>query len=200
VSRASLADTWGDLVTAANEPQTWRERVARLLPPMAARGQAENLFLALMGGMEQIEADLDAIAVGIADVEDAAGYVLDIAGDLVGEARGGLTDHEYRRIVAGGRVARRSRGLTGEVARGWRALTGGTDIEIDTPGLSSLHLQARVSWMPSTLWLARAGSVLRRIVAPGIAVEALVYVGTTALYDVGPLGYDVGTYAYQIRT
>lgn len=180
----------------------WPYYAVGLLPGVASRGWSGDGFVAGVDPLGQVYDDLGVIASGIATIGDASGYVLDIAGDLVGEARQGLGDAEYRRIIAGARVAQ-AMGTNKSIPRikaGWAALTSGEVVSCATAEPLSVHMSAQIGWIPTSLYLARAGAVVRRMVAGGFAIEAVLYAPGTAIYDDGSVGYDIGTYAYQLRT
>lgn len=154
---------------------------------------------ALVRPLGQIDDRVAALFSGLADLGDATGWVLDLAGDRVGEPRGGLSDNEYRRIIAGRRVAAVTGCTAPTVYAGWVALTESGEARLEQPGANTVLLTARVPYAPTTTWLQRAGLVVRDLVMAGVDVEATVYSAGTAVYDAIP-GYDVGTYAWSLYT
>lgn len=158
---------------------------------------ADPYLTVLCRPLHALDERISILFAGLSDLTHASGATLDIAGDIEGEARGGLSDDEYRRLIAGRRVARAGGVTPAAVLRGWVALTEALDAELTEPGASSVHLIARVSYAPSSIWLRRARAVVRDLVGAGYDVSALVYRADTARYDTPP-GYDLGTYAWSL--
>lgn len=183
------------------QPVSWSEAAESVMPAVPMRGPSGAAWLAEVAPLGDLDTDVAALYYGLADLSDAAGYVLDVAGDLVGQARGGLGDAEYRRIIAGARVARSPTGaLTPRaVRRGWRALTGAEVVRVERLPPASLSMTAQIGWIPTTVYLARAGAIVRDLVADGVEIEAILYGPGTAVYDDPGTGYATGTYAYQLR-
>lgn len=168
---------------------------ADLVPDIAAR--PIDYVGALTGPLVALDDQVRLIYAGLADLNDATGIVLDIAGGVIGESRGGLSDAEYRRILAGRRAARRGGTTPAAVLAGWIALTEGADATADAPGAATVRLRARISYTPSSLWLRRARGVMLDIIAAGMDLDASLYRAGTAVYD-GVPGYDAGTYAWSV--
>jgi len=165
-----------------------------LLPDIAARPPAGDYFLALV---RPIGAIIDRYALllgGLIDISIASGGTLDAAGLLVYEARGALTDDEYRRIIAGRRVALAG----GDLLAGWQALTDAVDVELDVTGPAVVDLLGRVAYVPGDIFVQRAASVLRALRPGGVAISATLYRADSAIYDDAAMGYDVGDYAWSI--
>lgn len=106
--------------------------------------------------------------------EQATGDVLDAIGSWVGVRRGGLSEHEYRRLVLGGLAARqaqvawtRSRALAM-----WRDLTGDRQATVRTLGPGAVTMTAGVLWAPSDAYIAAAGRALAGAIPHGIQYEA----------------------------
>lgn len=181
------------------QPASWSEAAESVMPAVPMRGPSGQAWLAEVAPLGDLDTDVAALYYGLADLSDAAGYVLDVAGDLVGEQRGGLADAEYRRIIAGRRVAR-ARALTPRaVRRGWQALTSAETLRVERLPPASLSMTAQIGWIPTTVYLARAGAIVRDLVADGVEIEAILYGPGTAVYGDPGTGYATGTYAYQLR-
>jgi hypothetical protein len=181
-------------------PVSWDDDALLLLPSIAATPPGDSYWLGLVSPMQ---ATLDRYALlyaGQADIGDAAGFGLDLAGDLVGEARGGLLDDEYRRIISGRRIATGGRVSQQRAAAGWRALTDDAEATVKSPGLYSLHMRASVTDSPSGAFLIRAANVVKGLVPTAYDIEAVMYRSDSALYDAATYGYDVGRYAWALRT
>lgn len=168
---------------------------ASLVPDIAAR--PVDYLGTLTAPIVALDDEIRLIYAGLTDLGEAVGDVLDLAGAVIGETRGGLSDSEYRRIIAGRRAARRGGTTPAAVLAGWVALTEGADATADAPGASTVRLRARVSYQPTSLWLRRARGVVLDLVAAGMDVDATVYGAGTATYD-GVPGYDAGTYAWSV--
>lgn len=180
----------------------YADEAQRLLPGVAARGWAGDGFAAGVAPLSPIYDDLSGLANGLADLADADGYALDLAGDLEGEPRGGLGDAEYRRIIGGAQVVNtetRRRSIP-RIRAAWVALTGADVVSVRTAGPLSVHMTALIDFRPTSTYLVRAGRILRRAVTGGVAIEALLYDAGTALYGDPVTGYGVGTYAWTVRT
>lgn len=184
-------------------PDDWSEFAIAKLPAVPARDVLGPAFAAGVQPMQAIDEDYGRLFDGMSDVEDAGGAVLDIMGDDVGEPRSGLSDWEYRRVVAGRRVAsaRNGAGTPARIWAGWIALTGAAADQADYQELppASVLLTARLSWLPTTMYLARAGRVAADLMAAGYEVNAIAYVSGSATYGNTP-GYGIGTYAATLRT
>lgn len=171
--------------------------VRSLLPAPAAIPPGEDYAQALAYPWSLMEIGLEALVVGLVDIDAAAGGVLDLAGSRVGESRGGLDDTEYRRIIAGRRLAIGSYGRPSDVAAVFAALTGA---EVRLYRLASgpdLVMFGQVAWTPTTPYLKRAGAVLGDAVEYGVVVEASLYPTAGMLFDAGP-PFDAGVFAYSI--
>lgn len=168
---------------------------SELLPDIAAR--PVDYLGALTRPIVALDDEIRLIYAGLTDLGDAVGSVLDLAGGVIGETRGGLSDSEYRRILAGRRAARTGGTTPAAVLAGWIALTEGADATADAPGAATVRLRARVSYAPTSVWLRRARGVVLDLVAAGMDVDATLYRAGTAVYD-GVPGYDAGTYAWSL--
>ena len=181
-------------------PNTWESEALRILPDMAANPPGGDYFLALVKPLESILDRYALLYAGLVNLNDASGYTLDVAGDLVAEPREGLSDDEYRRIIAGRRVAEGGRVSPQRAAAGWRALTQTTDGTVNTVGDYSIHMAARVSFTPSGAFIVRGGAIVRALVPVGYDSEAIIYRSDSAIYDGATYTYDIGHYAWSLRT
>lgn len=168
---------------------------SEIVPDIAAR--PIDYVGALTGPLVVLDDQVRLIYAGLSDLNDASGDVLDIAGGVIGESRGGLSDAEYRRILAGRRAARRGGTTPAAVLAGWTALTEALDATAEAPGAATVRLRARVAYAPTSLWLRRARGVVLDLIAAGMDVDATLYRAGTAVYD-GVPGYDAGTYAWSV--
>jgi hypothetical protein len=178
-------------------PTIDRRAALLLLAPLLARGPMGLLAGCAVDVLGDLGDDLDALAVGIRDLSLASGPTLDYLGAQVGEGRDGLADDEYRRLIAGRRVALAGGVEAGAVLRCIRALSGGEEARIDDVGPGRLAGQARVSAPPSGPWLARAQSVVADTVAAGVRWVVTFYPPDGAIFDGSP-GFDAGVFGFDI--
>lgn len=180
-------------------PEDWDADALLLLPDAAV--DSEGYWLAMVRPLSTILDRYALLYSGVIDLSDASGYVLDLAGDWVNEPRGGLADNEYRLIIAGRRVALAGRVSEQRAYAGWVALTGSSDATVKGhEGSYSIHYSARVDFVPTSLYVARAGAVVRALTPTAYDAEAVVYRSDTALFDDAVYGYDTGNYAWSLRT
>lgn len=172
------------------------EAAAALLPGIAARGQGAAWFAAVFGDLGRLDEDVAGIYEALVDIEMATGPGLDIAGDQVGERRQGLADHEYRRIIAGRRIAQNAV-VPRRVWAGWVALTGSDGGRLVNMPPASIALWGPITFAPTSAWLKRAGQVVSALTASGIYASAAVTPPGTAHFDELP-GYDAGLYAFDL--
>ena len=178
--------------------EDWPAYAALMLPDIAANGKGAEFARILFDPLQQIDDQIALIYAGCLDINDAAGAVLDLLGDQVNEARGGLGDVEYRSVISGARVVAAGAITPRRVLAGWQSMTSPSGT-IAEPGYASVKLLAPIAWVPSDLWLTRAGAIVRKMIGAGYQVSAAVYLPTTAIFDQSPL-FDVGTFAYDLRT
>lgn len=176
--------------------QVFDTEVRRLLEGLPGRGEHTAYMLALTRQLERLDLDMSDVCRGLADVEDAAGPVLDIVGDILREPRGGLEDPGYRRILAGSRVARGTVS-TARLWAGWVALTGGRGGSYDEHPPVSVSLSAQVSFTPTPEWVERAGAVVRRLIGASYQCNAVVYLPQSLRLDKSP-GLDSAPIAYTL--
>lgn len=181
-------------------PVSWDDDALLLLPSIAAQPPGDDYWLALVRPMQPTIDRYALLYSGQVDINDAAGSGLDLAGDIAGEARGGLLDDEYRRIIAARRIATGGRVSPQRAAAAWRALTGDAEATVNSPGSYSVHMRARVTFSPTGGYLARAAQVVKGLVPTAYDIEAVMYRSDSALYDAATYGYDVGRYAWSLRT
>lgn len=177
----------------------WTALALGVLPDIAAESPGGDLFVHWTQPLRALDDRLALMYAGAVDLEDAAGWILDWLGSKEGERRNGLADDEYRRLIAGRRVANVSSGSYRSIAAGWRALTGSTVSTVEAEGSSSLFLLARVSYTPSAVWLSRAGRIVRTLIPGGVYATALIEREDTARFDDPIHGFDTGNWAYQLR-
>lgn len=175
------------------------ETAEGLLPHPAAAGDGLLYFQTLTRPLAELDGNASSIYAGRVDLEQAKGVVLDLIGDTFNEPRGGLEDHEYRRLIAGRRVAWAGAVTPPRVWAGWVALTDLRSGRLRNLGSASIQLEARVDWIPSSLFLDRAGRVVDALVGAGWEASALMAPPGTAHFNEHP-GFTVGTFAYQLRT
>lgn len=174
----------------------WDGYVTSLLPSAAAREPGTSYMVSLMSPLGDQMTWVDGLVAAMADIEAASGDVLDLLGRRVGELRGGLSDYEYRRIIAGRRVTLWSGSDPYRVGQGLAALTSTTEWRYwDIPG--AVHVQSRIAWEPTDVWLRRAGVVMEDLIALGIEWDLYVYRLDVAVYG-SPPPYGTGVYAYRV--
>ena len=182
--------------------QDYDAHVRSYLPAPAAIGASESYVQALASPWARMEADIEALVLGLVDLDVAPSWVLDVAGARVGEARGGLSDTEYRRIIAGRRLSIGSSGSNADVYRVLLALAGTSTGRIllitnTTTGLSGVWLQALIALSPTAGYLLRAGAVLRDALPLDAEAVATVYVSGSLTFDAPP-PLDAGLLAYTL--
>lgn len=179
--------------------EDWDAYSALLLPDIAANGKGADFFRLLVDPLRAIDDEVALIYAGLVQLEDAAGAVLDLAGDQVNEPRQGLPDQLYRRIIAGRRVADAGGVTRPKVFAGWAALTGSADAVMNEPGVSSVELKAPVSFQPNDAWASRGGAVVRALMGAGYEATALVTTSTTAVFGELSTPFGTATFAHQLR-
>lgn len=168
-----------------------------LLPGIAARGPATAYTDALWAPLIEVDDRVREFVVGLLDLDEAAGVVLDLAGDLATAGdRGGLDDGPYRRIVAGRRVARERTVEPHAVYRGWTAMTEAWRATLDEAP-SEVTLIGWVDYVPTSDWVARVGGVVRHLVADGTYAYGLIaqpgcFVWGINSFDDAGFGFDFG--------
>lgn len=170
------------------------------LPDIAAEGEGLDFATELTRPLAVLDSRVAELYAGIVDLRDATDGTLDLLGDRVGEKRAGMTNAEYRRVIAGRRVARFGAITAPRVLAGWRALTDPLEARIETPGSSSIHLFARVTWTPTSAWLVRAARVVLDLCAADAEVNAVIYKSTSAIFGDPGTGFGIGTYAWDLPT
>lgn len=180
----------------------WPEYVRVQLPDVAAEGGGAAFAAAIFRPLAEIDSRVAGLYAGLVAIGDATGGTLDLLGDRLGEPRGGLSNGEYRRIIAGRRVARFVAITAPRVLAGWRAVTGaaGADAWIVQPGSSSIQLFARVTATPSGTYLVRAARVVRDLCDASADVSATIYKSSSSIYGDAGTGYGVGAYAWSLPT
>ena len=179
----------------------WDALVRSWLPAPAAIGDSEVFAQALCWPWSIIEQGIEALAVGLADLDAADGWVVDVAGARVDEPRGGLSDTEYRRIVSGRRIAAGSLGTARHVWAVLVALAGDDSgaivtLQADTSGVTGVSMWARVSFTPSASYLLRAGAVLRDALPLSAEGGATLATAETCIFDAGT--FDAGEFGYDL--
>ena len=157
-------------------------------PAIAARGVGEDYILALMLPVKQIDIMVGWINAGVESIHEARGTTLDLLGDWVEEPRGGLTDAEYRRIIAGRRVALAGGGNLPAIYRALQAVSGDADPLLDEYTLG-LVMTADVTWVPSTAYLQRAETILRDTIFAGVEAYTVFYPANYFIWDVDSFDY-----------
>lgn len=95
------------------------------------------LVAALATGAQAVE-DLAYLVVADRLLDTASGVSLDHYGRLVGEARNGLLDGDYRRFIQARMMANRSRGTIDELIAIWKVATDSDDVRYEE--LAPRHL------------------------------------------------------------
>lgn len=176
--------------------------IEELLPAMAARGLALEYFLELVEPFyARIWQDVGWLAESMVDLSVACEGWLDFRGDLVLESRRGLTDAEYRRIIAGRQSAQGGAHSLPGVWAGWLGLSGvdAADARILRLPPASVLLWADVTYEPSFLFVRRAGDVARDFVPSGYEVDAYLAQPGSAFWGTGVWGVDEWCYTLPTR-
>lgn len=176
-----------------------KAHIRGLLPGVAAGGGGVEYVTGATVPLYDLDDSYATYYAGTVNLDAATGRALDLLGDLVREQRDGLGDHEYRRIIAGRRIARKGAVTYPRVWAGWLALSGATTGRMRTLPPASILLSAEINWVPSPLYLDRAGRVADALMGAGYEVTALLALPGTARFDELP-GFGSGSFAYQLRT
>lgn len=179
--------------------QVWDDDLIASLAGPLARGGGGAWMVAMLGpGIERLDIDVGDLYAALSDPREATGPALDLVGDVLREPRGGLSDREYRRILVAKRIAQNAVAYP-RVWAGWNALAGTTSGRMHVLGSCSILLEAPTLEVPSMGFRRRAGRIVRQLIGAGYEANATLYLsGSTARYDDGAVGYDVGTYAISI--
>lgn len=176
-----------------------------LLPGSLRGPTTDAVFGAVLEPLAEIHLTLAGLTVAL-DPALATGFQLRQAGERVGEPQGGLTDSEYRTIIAGRTCAMQAGGRPAGVTATWRALAGNprdgawSIKRMNTPGLPCVACYAQVDTIPSREWLTRAGTVLRSAVGAGIEVFGVLYrTDAFTLAPGGGLGFDEGALSALVQ-
>lgn len=169
---------------------------SELLPGITARGLATAYTDALVAPLVEIDGRVTEIVLGIEDLAEAGGGILDLLGDWASEPRGGLSDGEYRRIIAGRRVALERTVERPAIWRGWVGLTEPLQGAMDEAP-NEVSLTAWVTYQPSTAWVQRVAGVARELVSGGAYVYGLIappgtYLWGTNSFDDAGFAFDFG--------
>ena len=110
---------------------------ARLPSRFVGASRLRALVAALATGTQVVE-DLAYTLVADRLLDTASGEALDHYGLIVGEARNGLPDSDYRRFIQARMMANRSRGTIDELIAIWSLATGAEAVRYEE--LQPLHL------------------------------------------------------------
>lgn len=167
-----------------------------LLGPIVDRGMGRRYFLALAAPFLALLADADALASATEDIGLASGKALDWLGAQVGERRAGLSDEEYRRVIAGRRVAIGGGVSAVTMRRALVALSGQDDAETRVTGAGRMLLVMRVSATPSQAYLRRCADIIASMVPAGRAWALTVGWPGVAEHNELP-GFGGGIYGWS---
>ena len=165
------------------------DALARSLTPSSSMiGDSDAVLCSTVAPVGEIDNDLNALVEGIVDLEAAPGWVLRVAGPRVNEDVGGLTDTEYRRIIAGKRLAIASLGTGPDVFSVALALGGTPTGRIwtlynESTELSCVHVSVLAPFDPSAGYLIRAGSVLRHALPVDAEATGAIYTDGDGIFD-----------------
>lgn len=169
---------------------------SELLPGITARGLATAYTDTLTAPLVDIDERIGEFVVGINDLGEAAGGILDLLGDWCAEERLGLEDSEYRRIIAGRRVALEQTVTAPAIFRGWEGLTEAWEAT-QTEAANEVALLARVSYMPTSGWVQRVSLVVRDLVSAHVYAYGLLgppgtFIWDSSSFDDAGFGFDFG--------
>ncbi len=176
-----------------------------MLPAMAARGQALAYFQRLFYPIYDLKTQVALLAASAADLELACEWMLDFWGDLEGEARNGLSDEEYRRLITVRRVAKYGRHSLPAIYNAFVKAVGvtATDINLIRLAPASVLAWATMPAPPSFIFLRQAGQALADVMPAGYQINASVALADTLFWDdgSGTLGeWGTEDWAYDFRS
>lgn len=160
------------------------------------------LARSLGAAVQQVE---DAFAPLSSDVLfcNATGARLDLYGAWVNEPRVGLTDIEYRRVIAARVLANRCQGTEDEM---WGILTTlipedvAEEVYLTALYPASIYARVRTRWRPDVQYVRRVGAILRLAKPAGVSLGGAWAVDVAYGFDGNPatLGLDQGQLAYGL--
>lgn len=177
---------------------SYPDDLVELLPSVAVRGPARVYIVELgraVGDLDLLWYDLYGACL---DIGAAIGWMLDYRGALVGETRGGLTDDEYRGIIAAREIAFAGGITAPRVWSAWVGLIGSPDGTIETRYPAQGYLTGQLLFVPSSAWIERARLVMGDVVALGVQVTAAARPPGGARWNDPTLGWGVGTWGVRI--
>jgi hypothetical protein len=177
------------------------ELARELTPPSMASPGWLAFVAACLKPMCLASAEAAETARQVADPNQATGSRLDQIGTWVGQARDGLPEHEFRRIVVGALSARYAaeRWTWSRALAMWLALTGAAEDEVTvrTLGPACVSVWARLKWTPTDGYVSRAGGIIASAVPDGIEWEASMVTDGWLVLG-GTPGLDSGLLSWYI--
>ena len=161
---------------------------------------AFEYFAILMKPRIELREQLGHLADSFVDIELGCGPILDILGDLEGEPRSGLTDEEYRKIIRGRRIAKYGMKSYPGIWLGWEIIVGPDPVSIEMTALNpaTVFLTAEVDYLPSELFISRAGRVVGDLVPVGYEIDAWIAQPGGLQWD--EENWDEENWAYALET
>ena len=172
--------------------------------PSQFRGEGktvnEALMRALGDGVQLLEDSQFGLAVG-SRIDVAAGAMLDVWGDLVGEDRGGLADIDYRRFIKARILVNRASGSADDFAEIMAIITAPSTVRVEAYYPAELILYAFRESAMSDAVVARVAAMLTDCKPIGIKLQAIEAIGSYLGFSENPgapLPMPLGTMARNI--
>ena len=168
--------------------------VSRLLSVCQVEDPCLVELVHLVGDQVQLAEDLVWELLVERYISTAVGVQLDAWGRVLGKARSGLTDDEYRLILAAWQQAHRSQGRGDQILRAMKAASGAVDVRVTRIGVAEICIDLFVSAPPlSTALRAAILEVAAACVASGVQYQVIEADATSAwIFDEAGHGYDDG--------
>lgn len=180
----------------ADQVPTKLRSVFRNKPRLGALAKA-------LGTAVQVFEDAFASVGSDTALDGATGVVLDLWGRLVGEERSGLTDAEYRRVIAARTLANRSKGIEDDIYNVLVTLVPvdqAEEVSLTARYPASIYVRVRTSWRPRVQYVRRASTILRLAKAGGVSLSGSWAVDVAYGFSGNPAiaGLDAGKLAYSL--
>jgi hypothetical protein len=178
------------------EPDHKGKAEAALLYQFRTKPRIVALVRALAAGVQLLEDTIFDVIIGT-QLDMATGVNLDRWGDMVGEARDGLTDFQYRPFIRGRILANRSTGKTDDLIRVFQEITAPSSVEQYNLYPAAFVLYAYRNEYSPEIVRNRIRKMMLEIKPAGIEMELTEVAGGYFGFQEDPvaLGFDFGVFA-----